>query len=150
MSMALVAAASVAGSWCVAIGFGDPGVVAMGELGVDLDHLAIVPRPGHSWAGITATALDGVDVVPSDLAVRGGRAVVVSGPNAGGKKLLDVPGYKFQALRTNQPASVSAAISPICSPSFAGTIWQTDRESASVSCRINACMSSSTNDFALP
>ena len=63
MSMALVAAASVAGSWCVAIGFGDPGVVAMGELGVDLDHLAIVPRPGHNWSGITATALDGVDVV---------------------------------------------------------------------------------------
>jgi hypothetical protein len=63
LSMALVAAASSAGSWCVAIGFGDPGVVAMDELGVDLDHLAIVPRPGHSWASVTATALDGVDVV---------------------------------------------------------------------------------------
>jgi hypothetical protein len=63
LSMALAAAASAAGSWCVAIGFGDPGVVAMGELGVDLEHLAIVPRPGHSWAGVTATALDGVDVV---------------------------------------------------------------------------------------
>lgn len=63
LSMALVAAASAAGSWCVAIGFGDPGVVTMGELGVDLDHLAIVPRPGHSWAGVTATALDGVDIV---------------------------------------------------------------------------------------
>jgi hypothetical protein len=47
----------------VAIGFGDPGVVAMDELGVDLDHLAIVPRPGHNWAGVTATALDGVDIV---------------------------------------------------------------------------------------
>ena len=30
---------------------------------MDLDHLAIVPRPGHSWAGVVATALDGVDVV---------------------------------------------------------------------------------------
>jgi hypothetical protein len=63
LSMALVAAASVAGSWCVAIGFGDPGVVAMAELGVNLDRLAIVPRPGHSWADVTAIALDGVDIV---------------------------------------------------------------------------------------
>jgi hypothetical protein len=63
LSMALIAAASIAGSWCVAIGFPDPGVVAMDELGVGLDHLAIVPRPGHNWASVTATALDGVDVV---------------------------------------------------------------------------------------
>lgn len=63
LSMALIAAASAAGSWCAAIGFGDPGVVAMDELGVDLDHLAIVPRPGHNWAGVTATALDGMDIV---------------------------------------------------------------------------------------
>jgi hypothetical protein len=63
LSMALVAAATSAGSWCVAIGFGDPGVLAIGELGVDLDHLAIVPRPGHRWASIAATALDGTDLV---------------------------------------------------------------------------------------
>jgi hypothetical protein len=61
--MALVAAATTAGSWCVAVGFEDAGIVAMSELGVDLDHLAIVPRPGHNWAGVVATALDGVDMV---------------------------------------------------------------------------------------
>jgi hypothetical protein len=61
--MALIAAASAAGSWCVAVGFADAGIVAMAELGVDLDHIAIVPRPGHKWAGVVATALDGVDVV---------------------------------------------------------------------------------------
>jgi hypothetical protein len=38
-------------------------VVSIGELGVDLDHLAIVPRPGHRWAEIVASALDGVDLV---------------------------------------------------------------------------------------
>jgi hypothetical protein len=63
LSMALVAAASAAGSWCVAVGFGDPGIVAMEELGVDLGHLAMVPRPGHNWAGVVATALEGVDIV---------------------------------------------------------------------------------------
>src|SRR5580698_6853873 len=63
LSMALVAAATTAGSWCVAVGFEDAGIVAMSEVGVDLDHLAVVPRPGHNWAGVVATALDGVDVV---------------------------------------------------------------------------------------
>jgi Transposase DDE domain group 1 len=29
-------------------------------------------------------------------------------PSGGGKRLLEVPGYKFQALRTNLPASVDA------------------------------------------
>ncbi len=63
LSMALVAAATTAGSWCVAVGLEDAGVVAMSELGVDLEHVAIVPRPGHNWAGVVSTALDGVDVV---------------------------------------------------------------------------------------
>lgn len=63
LSMALIAAATAAGSWCVAVGFEDVGIVAMSELGVDLDHVALVPRPGHNWAGVVATALDGVDVV---------------------------------------------------------------------------------------
>jgi hypothetical protein len=63
LAIALAAAATSAGSWCVAIGFRDPGVLAIRELGVDLDHLAIVPRPGHKWAEIVATALDGVDLV---------------------------------------------------------------------------------------
>lgn len=68
LSTALVAAATAAGSWCVAVGFPDAGLVSMAELGVDLDHLAIVPRPGHSWAEVVSTALDGVDVVVVRLA----------------------------------------------------------------------------------
>jgi hypothetical protein len=63
LSLALLSAATSAGSWCVAVGLADPGVVAMAELGVDLDHLALVPDPGHRWAGVVATALDGVDLV---------------------------------------------------------------------------------------
>jgi hypothetical protein len=63
LSMALVAAASAAGAWCLAAGFEDPGVVAMAELGVDLDHLVLVPRPGHSWAEVVAIALSGFEVV---------------------------------------------------------------------------------------
>jgi hypothetical protein len=61
--MALVAAASGTGSWCLAIGFGNAGVAGIAELGVDLDHLAMIPSPGHNWARIAATALEGMDIV---------------------------------------------------------------------------------------
>ncbi len=40
-----------------------PGVVAIAELGVDLEHLALVPRPGPRWAEVAAALLDGMDVV---------------------------------------------------------------------------------------
>jgi hypothetical protein len=63
LSMALAAAATSSGSWCLAVGFDNPGLAAMAELGIDLDHLAIVPRPGPRWAGVVSTALDGVDLV---------------------------------------------------------------------------------------
>jgi hypothetical protein len=63
LSFALIAAATSAGSWCTAVGLEHPGVLAISELGVDLEHLAIVPRPGHRWAGVVASALDGVDLV---------------------------------------------------------------------------------------
>jgi hypothetical protein len=63
LSLALVSAATSAGCWCVAVGFADPGIVAMAELGIDLDHLALVPEVGHRWAGVVATALEGVDLV---------------------------------------------------------------------------------------
>ena len=62
LAFALLAAASN-GSWCGAVGTADPGVVALTELGVDLRHLVLVPRPGGQWAQVTATLLDGLDVV---------------------------------------------------------------------------------------
>ncbi len=62
LAFALLAAAS-AGSWCAAVGTADPGVVALAELGVDLDHLVLVPRPGPLWAQVAATLLDGMDAV---------------------------------------------------------------------------------------
>ena len=36
LALALLAAASQAGSWCAAVGLPDPGVVAAAELGIDL------------------------------------------------------------------------------------------------------------------
>src|SRR5580692_11994792 len=62
LGFALLAAASTA-SWCAAVGTADPGIVAFAELGVDLGHLVLVPRPGPLWAQVAATLFDGMDVV---------------------------------------------------------------------------------------
>jgi hypothetical protein len=63
LALALVAAASGAGSWCALVGHPGLGAVAAGDLGVDLGRLALLPRPGPAWAEATATVLEGVDLV---------------------------------------------------------------------------------------
>ncbi len=63
LALSLVAAASGAGSWCGLVGLVGLGAVAAHDLGIDLDRLAVVPRPGAAWAEVTATLIDGVDLV---------------------------------------------------------------------------------------
>jgi hypothetical protein len=63
LALALLAAASQAGSWCAAVGLADPGVVAAAELGVDLRRVVFVPHPGSGWAEAAGDLLSGVDVV---------------------------------------------------------------------------------------
>jgi hypothetical protein len=58
-----MAGASTAGSWCAAVGLADPGVVAMADLGIDLSHMVLTPRPGSAWAEVVGDLLSGVDVV---------------------------------------------------------------------------------------
>jgi DNA mismatch repair protein MutS2 len=54
-------------------------------------------------------ALDGVDVVPSDLAVESGRAMVISGPNAGGKTVaLKTLGLAALMVRAGLPVPAKA------------------------------------------
>jgi hypothetical protein len=63
MALALLAAASGAGSWCALVGVDDLGAVAAHDMGIDLGRLAVVPRPGAAWAEATALLLGGVDLV---------------------------------------------------------------------------------------
>ncbi len=63
LAFALLAAASAAGSWCAAVGAGDPGMLAIAELGVELERLALVPGPGGAWPEVTGILLDDMDVV---------------------------------------------------------------------------------------
>ncbi len=63
VALALLAAASAAGSWCALVGVDDLGAVAAHDLGIDLGRLAVVPRPGAAWAEAAAALLGGVDLV---------------------------------------------------------------------------------------
>jgi hypothetical protein len=63
LALALLAAASQAGSWCAAVGLPDPGVLAAAELGIDLRRVVFVPHPGGGWAEAAGDLLTGVDVV---------------------------------------------------------------------------------------
>lgn len=63
LAFALLAAATAAGSWCAAVGADDVGVLALSELGVDLERLVLVPRPGPRWAEAAACMVDGMDAV---------------------------------------------------------------------------------------
>jgi len=61
--LALLAAASGAGSWCAVVGVPTLGAVAAAEAGIALDRLALVPNPGPDWTTVVAALLDGVDIV---------------------------------------------------------------------------------------
>ena len=97
LALALLAAASGEGSWCALVGITGLGAVCAHDLGIDLDRAAVIPRPGPAWAEVTATLVDGVDLVllcppfPPRLAmarrltakVRERRAVLLVAPGAG-------------------------------------------------------------------
>ncbi|HEX2273379.1 MAG TPA: hypothetical protein VHG90_05865 [Acidimicrobiales bacterium] len=76
LALALVAAASAAGSWCAAVGVGRPpvGPRAAAELGVVLERFPLVAAaPGATrggWAWAVAALLDAVDVVVAWLPPR--------------------------------------------------------------------------------
>lgn len=61
--LALLAAATEAGSWAAVVGMPSLGIAAAAEYGVDVTRLALVPRPGAELAAVVAALLDGVDLV---------------------------------------------------------------------------------------
>lgn len=61
--MALVTEASRAGGRCAIVGMPELGAASAAEMGIVLDRLAAVPRPGRSWPTVAAALLEGVDVV---------------------------------------------------------------------------------------
>ena len=61
--MTLLAPPSAAGTWCGIVGMPEFGVEAAQHLGVDLDRLVLVPRPGDQWLAVTAAIADVMGVV---------------------------------------------------------------------------------------
>ncbi|HEY8717944.1 hypothetical protein [Pengzhenrongella sp.] len=61
--LALVARASREGAWVAVVGLPGVGVLAAQQAGVELDRLALVPRPGPDAPTVLAALLDGVDLV---------------------------------------------------------------------------------------
>jgi hypothetical protein len=101
LALALLARATVEGSWCAVVGLSDLGLMTAAELGVDLSRLALVPSPGDRWMTVVAALLDGVDAVvvrsprrvrPPDIRrlasrarERGTALVILAGPDVGGR-----------------------------------------------------------------
>lgn len=64
LALALVAQASIAGSWVATVGVPSLGLVAADELGVALERLVLVAAPERDgWGGVVAALIDGFDVV---------------------------------------------------------------------------------------
>ncbi len=61
--MLLLAAPSAAGIWCGVVGVPEFGVEAAAGFGIDLERLALVPRPGDQWLAATAALADAMGVI---------------------------------------------------------------------------------------
>jgi hypothetical protein len=63
LCLALAAAASAAGAWCGIAGVPEAGIVAAVGLGLDAERMLLVPDLGPAWPQVTASLLDGCELV---------------------------------------------------------------------------------------
>ncbi len=63
LALALLAAASAAGTWCGIAGIPEAGVLATVGLGLDAERTLLVPDPGDAWPQVVASLLDGCELV---------------------------------------------------------------------------------------
>jgi hypothetical protein len=111
--LALLVAASAAGSWCAVVGLPSLGALAAAELGIAMDRLALVPHPGPEWPAVVGALLDGLDLVvaappgPVAAGVAGrlaararqrGSVLVPYATWAGADVVLDSPGGGWEGL----------------------------------------------------
>jgi hypothetical protein len=113
LALGLVAAASAAGSWTVAVGLDDLGLVAAAEAGVDLARLVLVAAPPpERWGTVVATLVETIELVlvrptarvrdaderrlAAHLRTRGGVLVRLPGPGSW-------PGSPDVTLRATAP-----------------------------------------------
>lgn len=61
--LALLAEATEQGSWAAVVGMPELGLLAAAELGVAIERVAVVPKPGAEFGAVVAALLDGMDIV---------------------------------------------------------------------------------------
>ncbi|MCU1392382.1 MAG: hypothetical protein JWM34_810 [Ilumatobacteraceae bacterium] len=79
VALALVAAASTAGSWMAAVGLPAIGLRAADELGIALDRLVMIAEPARDlgedpWANVVSALIDGFDLVVMRADIRASTA----------------------------------------------------------------------------
>jgi hypothetical protein len=63
LCLALAAGASADGAWVAIAGVPEAGMVAAAGLGLDTERILLVPDPGPAWPQVTASLLDGCELV---------------------------------------------------------------------------------------
>ena len=63
LCLALAAGASADGAWCAVAGLPQFGVRAAADAGLDSDRLLLIADPGTGWPQVTASLLDGFEIV---------------------------------------------------------------------------------------
>ncbi|MDX3187768.1 hypothetical protein PV458_05100 [Streptomyces sp. MN03-5084-2B] len=81
--LALLVSATQNGSWAALTGLPELGLTAAAELGVVLDRVALVPRPGGEAPAVVSALIDGFDLVVLGPAVARGLAPQVTRRLAG-------------------------------------------------------------------
>jgi len=88
LCLALAAAASADGAWCGIAGLPEAGVLAAAGLGLDAGRILLVPDPGPAWPQVTASLLDGCDLVllrpPRPAGASAGRSAGASAGRSAG------------------------------------------------------------------
>lgn len=124
LCLALLAGSTQADRWVAVVGIPTLGAQAAAGLGIDLEHLALVPDPGRQWLDVVATLADAVDVIvaappalprPSDvhrLAARlrqRGTTLIVHGQSwPGSEQRLTVSDSAWVGLRPDGLGCLSA------------------------------------------
>lgn len=96
LTLALVAAASQAGSWVAVAGSASVGWSAAADLGVDLARVLVVSRAAAAtWADVLATLVDGVAIVvvrlATQLSERDARRLAARARERGAVLMVDGP-----------------------------------------------------------
>ena len=108
---ALIAEATSSGTWCALVGMPDAGLAAAEGMGVNLDRLVLVPRPGEQWLSVVSALIDVVGIValgPSACSRYTGNSRSVAMRSAARERSCGVStpivGWLISSMRTGRPA----------------------------------------------